>query len=312
MPDRFPYPPKPRNADGDLRAVGVEVECGGVDAEDVAHALQEALGGELSQDDAIWHLTGSDLGALQIFLDTKYKNTLSQSDLVRSLAEVLIPVEIVTTPIPLDRLGRLDALESALRDLGAKGSRSAPQYGFGVHLNVEVRGTDVDGWWPELRAYALIEPALRDQDAPDASRRMLPFIQPYADSLQLALLGDKPADTEAATRHYLQHAASRNHALDMLPLLAHLHPDAVKAAVDGKAAGSARPAFHYRLPETRLDEDAWSLAYEWQRWCAIEEIAQDPDLMERIAGVWRSENNTRARRAALTNLIQDRIPDPFA
>ncbi|MEL6453035.1 MAG: amidoligase family protein [Pseudomonadota bacterium] len=312
MSDRFPFPPTSLNADGDLRAVGIEIECGGVDAGTIAPALGAAFGGTCRTQGAVWHVTGTSLGDIEVYLDTAYKETVSQSGLLQTLAEGVVPVEIVTSPIPLDKLHLLDELEQVLRGLGAQGSRAAPQFGFGVHLNVEVVDTALDGWWPTFRAYALIEPALRRQDMPNAARRLLPFITPYPESLLGALHAGSPADTAAATDLYLAHAPSRNHALDMLPLMAHLHKDKVQAAVGGKAAGGARPAFHYRLPETRLDEDTWSLAYEWQRWCAIERIADDAALMEQLTSIWVGSATAIARRTALAAAIAPFVPDPFS
>jgi hypothetical protein len=36
-----------------------------------------------------------------------------------------------------------------------------------------------------------------------------------------------------------------------------------------------RPAFHYRLPNCRVDDPSWRVAREWNYWIAIEELAAD-------------------------------------
>jgi hypothetical protein len=71
----------------------------------------------------------------------------------------------------------------------------------------------------------------------------------------------------------------------MLPLFTFLAPDKVRAAVDDPRL-KARPALHYRLPDSRIDEPGWSVVTEWNRWArTVEALADDPGrLAEMMAG----------------------------
>jgi hypothetical protein len=46
---------------------------------------------------------------------------------------------------------------------------------------------------------------------------------------------------------------------------------------------SARPAFHYRLPNTRFTEAADGPVAEWNRWVLVERLASRPALMREMA-----------------------------
>ncbi|MEC9104016.1 MAG: amidoligase family protein, partial [Pseudomonadota bacterium] len=54
----------------------------------------------------------------------------------------------------------------------------------------------------------------------------------------------------------------------------------------GDDSTSARPAFHFRLPDCRIDEADWSLRGEWLRWLLVEEIAADEALLVKLLHGW--------------------------
>ena len=99
---------------------------------------------------------------------------------------------------------------------------------------------------------------------------------------------------------YLERAGSRNHGLDMLCLFAHVDRDRVGAKMD-LASVSARPTFHYRLPDCRIGDPNWSLALEWNRWVAIERLSEDHGFLAEIERAWQ------AHRDALTTVRGDMI-----
>ena len=74
---------------------------------------------------------------------------------------------------------------------------------------------------------------------------------------------------------------TRDRELDLLPLFAHLVPDQVYATVS-ETLVKPRPTFHYRLPNSRVDDAAWGgVIEEWNRWVAVERLAADaPRLAE--------------------------------
>ena len=44
----------------------------------------------------------------------------------------------------------------------------------------------------------------------------------------------------------------------------------------------ARPTFHYRLPDCRVNEPGWSVADAWNRWVYVESLAADTDLLAEL------------------------------
>ncbi|MEM6354465.1 MAG: amidoligase family protein, partial [Pseudomonadota bacterium] len=73
---------------------------------------------------------------------------------------------------------------------------------------------------------------------------------------------------------------TRNRPLDLLPILADLDADRVRAALPSEKI-KPRPAYHYRLPDCRIDDAAWSPRDEWLRWLAVERLAANSALLER-------------------------------
>jgi hypothetical protein len=140
-----------------------------------------------------------------------------------------------------------------------------------------------------LLAYALIEDWLRSAYPIDEARRLLPFTDPYSTDFVRALIEAGPQATrDHVTGLYLALTPSRNRGLDMLPLLAHFDGPRVAAAISDKT--SARPAFHFRLPDCRIDEAGWTLAGEWRRWVAVERVARDTALLRRLGDAWLDDH----------------------
>lgn len=288
---RFPALPQPLNADGKPRRVGVEIELGNMTEKQVAAAAQAAFGGTMRTKDAVHVVDGSAIGDLEIYLDTALTKARKSAlrDMALDLGHEVIPVEIVTEPLDMDGLARLDAFRGTLRRQGAVGSGAGFLLGFGVHLNVEVASESAQDIIRPLLAYALIEDWMRKAHPIDDSRRLLPFTDPYPTSFVRALVKLGPdADIDALTACYLAETPSRNHGLDMFPLLAHLRPDAMTDKL--RASTKPRPAFHFRLPDCRIDDAGWSLADEWRRWLLVERCAADRDVMQALSDGWLDDH----------------------
>ena len=284
--------PQPLNAKGDPRLVGVEIELGGLPVAQVARLCATTLDGTASQVDShIWRVENSQIGQVDIYLDIFLRNAQQSKlrDLALDLGRDVVPVEIVTAPLDRDGLGRLDDLRNALRDAGALGSGAGWFFGFGLHLNIEMASdADADTIRP-LLAYALIEDWLRAANPIDESRRLLPFTDPYPIDFTRALIKVGPdASRDHVTGLYLELTPSRNRGLDMLPLFAHFDEARIRAAITDKT--SARPTFHFRLPDCRIDEPDWSIADEWQRWLTVERVATDTALLTRLSQAWLDDH----------------------
>jgi len=297
--------PRPQRADGQPRRIGVEIEFAGLNEAQAAGVAQKLWGGAIEQ--AAPHrltLRNSRIGDVRVLLDTGLArhggSALAEAALEWS--RIVVPVEIVMPPLPSDLLPETERLARALRAAGAEGTRAALAYGFGVHLNIEVPEETRAAIVPVVRAFALIEDWLRAVDPIDPARRMLPFVDPYPRGF-VDLIATEGADwsLEDLAHAYLAITPTRNRGLDALPLLEHLFPQMARLVL-GAAAKGGRPAWHYRLPEARLGEPGWTIAYEWNRWCIVERVAADADLLESLATGWQ------VHRAALTTMRGDWAP----
>ena len=202
-------------------------------------------------------------------------------------ARLVIPVELVTDPFDPAHLSRFDAALATLRQAGAVGTKASPVHGFGVHLNVETASPEGAGVARVATAFALLEPLLREVIDLDLSRRLLPFIEPFPRPLVTALADQPDRSLDALATTVLAHSTSRNHGLDLLPILAHGAADVVAAHVDPDPKIAPRPAYHYRLPESRIDAPDWGVTQDWELWCRIEDVAADDATLDALARAWR-------------------------
>ncbi|TCP61979.1 putative amidoligase enzyme [Rhodovulum bhavnagarense] len=289
--DRF-LPLSPRmTAKGFPRRVGVEIEFGGLTETEAAQQVVAALGGRIGQIDA-HELSVQDttLGDIGICLDTAWRDKAGNAlaDLGLDLSRAVVPVEIVTPPLAPDDMPELENLRGHLCKAGATGSRKGMFLGYGLHLNPEIADETAGAILPVLRAFALLEDWLRNADPIDPSRRVMPFIEPYPRRFVDRLAGEaRTWSLDALVEAYLADTPTRNRGLDLLPCLRHLDEDRLCAALGDEARSvSARPAFHYRLPDCRIDEIGWRIAYEWNRWAMVEALAARPMDLDRLADDW--------------------------
>lgn len=290
-PDFAPLP-TPLNAGGQPRKTGVEIELGGLSEARVAEICTAELGGHATQGDGpFWTVKGSGIGKIEVYLDIFLRKAERSAlrDFALEVGREVVPVEIVTEPLDMAGLRALSGLCSGLRDAGALGSEGGLLFGFGLHLNIEIASErDADIVRP-LLAYALIEDWMRSANPIDESRRVLPFSDPYPTDFVRALIALGPdAALEDVIDVYLQRTPTRNRGLDMLPIFAHLRPDLVAETLP--KATSARPAFHFRLPDSRIDNPDWSIAQEWQRWVTVERVAADAALLGLLSDAWLDDH----------------------
>lgn len=314
--DRFlalPDHPASGCASSKTRRTGVEIEFAGLEVAEAAALVQDLWGGQLVlQSDREITLEGGVCGRVKVELDISLKKKWAEDLAAQALGD-LVPVEIVTAPLPQSQMARMTDLVRALRAAGALGTQAKLAYGFGVHLNPELpamtdapaedaeRAFCVEAFLSVASAYGLLEDWLRQSDPLDMARRVLPFVAPWPPSLGDALAADARAgackDISAFARLYAHHAPTRNHGLDLLPALEYLAaPDLVDVPPEQLKGG--RPTFHYRLPEARLDTGDWSIAYEWNRWCLIETVAATPDLLAELAEEWQAYRRALIPRRA--------------
>jgi hypothetical protein len=303
-PRHFLLPPQPERANGQPRHVGVELEFVALEPREAGELTQALYGGTLKEISPFYfELHGSRLGDFRIELDSRHALREPRhapndpaagwfdgllDDLERELQYLysvavtgIIPLEIVTPPIPMRALSTLDPLVEALRDRGAKGTEHSLLYAFGMHLNPEAVVVEPGYILGVLRAYLLLEDWLRREVAPAFLRRALFFITPFDRDYARQVL-EPGYDPARLIDDYLAANPTRYRSLDLLPLFCELDAARVQGKVsNGKV--KARPTFHYRLPDFRTSDPQWSLATEWNRWVQVETLSADPALVAELA-----------------------------
>lgn len=309
----FATPPSTVSSSGTERRVGFELELAGIGRGAVVAEIAGVFGGEVVSEHRFRHrVEGTSVGTFavevdaRLLADRRYLELLekmgldlgaswqaSLEDLLERVAETIVPLEISTPPIPLSKLQEMEALRSRLQARSALGTGSALRYAFGLHLNAEVPSMEVESLRRHLQAFLLLYDDLVDEAGVDVSRRATPYIVDFP--VAYANLVVDPAyapDARVFIGDYLHYNPTRNRPLDMLPVLACLDEERVISGIDSPGLLLPRPAFHYRLPDCRIDEPNWSLALEWNRWIEVERLAADAtELREgcrerRLEGSW--------------------------
>lgn len=207
--------------------------------------------------------------------DTLRKLAINALDAVASLAT---PMELVTPPLPESRLAFLDELVAQLGAVGATGTNESAIHAFGVHFNPEAT-LQADVIVAHLKAFLCLFDWLRDRDSTDLTRRLTPYIDPFPEAFEREVLEPQfQPDLTGLVEHYLAHNPTRNRALDLLPLLAEIDAERVRAQVDDDLI-KPRPTWHYRLPNSRVGDPDWRVTQPWSDWLVVERLANSPEAL---------------------------------
>lgn len=277
-------------APGDVgRRIGVELEFSNLSVMKAAEVTASLFGGVIQlRDRHHAEVTETALGSFTATLDTSITDKIATDGETLAharawfgdLASLVVPVEIACPPIPAQRLSEVERLVDALRRAGATGSNRSIFYAFGTHLNVEAPDADVDAVLRTLRAYVLLETWLRAQIDVNPARSAAGFEKSFPRGYQRLVLDGSYAPSEHEfIADYLHFSRSRNRGLDLLPILAHFDADAVREAAPREPV-SPRPAYHYRLPNSEVDDPCWSVRREYRRWTMVERLAADEARLE--------------------------------
>jgi hypothetical protein len=293
-------PPNPRTQKGHLRRVGFELELAGLSVGEAAEVVCGVLGGRVEPINPFRHkVSGSAHGDYTIELDAdllasgRLRKTLQEvtmegedgewmETLERTLAQVagtVVPLEVVTPPLPLDAFDELERVREALRQRGAVGTDASLFYAFGMHLNPEVARASTEHLLAVLRSFLVSYEKLCAWDGGDWTRRLLPYIDPFPPAYErLVLDADYDPDRARLVDDYLDYNPTRNRPLDLLPLFAGFDAAAVEAAVDDQRV-KARPTYHFRLPSCRIDDADWRASTAWTQWVEVERLAADGERL---------------------------------
>ena len=291
----FKTPPLTTTEAKEVRRVGFEIEFTGLTIGNVTQILQRVFGGELEQKSTVEYVLHTpEYGKFKVELDWEFlKNTALDAkvkddghewvDFLHQLASSIVPLEVVSPPIPLDKLEKLDALIPVLRKAGAKGTDDSAVAAFGVHINPELPSLDVHTIHRYLQSFGLLQWWLNEAHDVNLTRKISPYIQLYSEEYVELLLNKTYQDRSVLIDDYLTHNPSRNRALDMLPLFAFIDEEKVNKAVkDSKV--NQRPTFHYRLPDCLIENTNWSFATSWNIWYLVEALAADTEALDFLSG----------------------------
>ncbi len=304
-------PPTTKNYDGHERKVGFEIEYSGLPLKNAAHIVRDLFSGKIEEvTSATYKVIDTKLGDFILELDAislqkvaestkKTEDKVEESLLddislhigkaIGSAGEKIVPFEIVSPPISLSDLPKLEELRKRLLEAGAKDTKENLYTAFGLHINPEVSSLDADYIIRHIQSFLLLAPWLKQLHHIDLTRKVTSFIDLFPKSyLQLVLDKKYTPSTEQLIRDYHEHNPTRNYALDMLPLFVHIDEPLVRKLYGKKEKINKRPTFHYRLPNCELANVDWSFNTEWKRWLKVEELANDTDLLHTIIKQWQA------------------------
>lgn len=316
-------PPAIHNTGGEKRRVGFELEISGLELDQIANVIAGLYGGEIIQENPYkYRVANTPYGTFTIEVDfTLLKDRAIQSyfedigikdndlkgtieTVVAKMVSTVVPYEIVFPPIMIDQIETLDSLREALFREKALGTRASAIYAFGLHLNPEAPSFEAEVLLSYLRAFFLLYDWLKEKTGVNITRKITPFINPFPKRYVLRVLDEPYSPTlEELIDDYLKHNPTRNRPLDMLPLFAFLDKERVLTSLNGLLV-KPRPTFHYRLPNSLVDDPSWRISQEWNRWVQVEILAFDTekiaamsrDYMKRQKSPWRHLQENWAKR----------------
>lgn len=296
----FHMPPVLYNEQGVLRKVGFELEYGGVDLDATAELIIGLYGGKHHREsNFLQEVRDTKLGTFQLKMDARtlteksYEETLERfgidtrsqgvEELVEKFAAVIVPYELSAPPLAITEMHRIEELRRALLERKARGTKSSIILAYATHINAEIPRRDAETVLRYLRAFILLYPWLYDKAEIAIRRRLASYINPYPDEyVRLVLDPEYNPHTEQLIDDYHAFNPDRNRALDLYPLLSCLNAEHVASKGDlGNV--KPRPTFHYRLPNSLVDEPDWSIAKEWNQWNCVEILASQPEKIRTLS-----------------------------
>lgn len=285
-------PARAENAQGEPRRIGVELEMNGLTLDQLSELVADYLSLTVKPNGRYERvLSGDPAGDWGVELDFRLLKELgreerdrgtfsgelgdSAEEVLKWLADSLVPMELVSPPLPMTRLDEVEEIIRRLRAAGAKGTSDRLINAFGMQLNPEVPDEKNGTITAYLKAFSCLYDWLYARADINLSRQVTHYIDPYpTDYRRLLARADYWPDQSQLIDDYLAHNPSRNRALDMLPLFAHLDEPRVRQQLDDPLI-KARPAFHYRLPDCEIHRPDWTLALAWNDWLEVEALAAD-------------------------------------
>lgn len=281
-----------------MRRIGVELEFTGIDIPKIAQLVADTVQGTIrALSPYRYEVVGSPEGTYSIEVDstfvTKKTDRLRAStsspemmdqltkELIQAAVEHVIPSEVATPPLPMDRLSHVNTLIERLREAGAQGTGEGVLYAFAMQLNPELPSLDAPTVRAYLKAFLCLFEWLKKHSRVDLTRRVTRFATPFPrEYVRKVVDPHYQPPIPQLIDDYLDYNPKRDRALDMLPLFTYLDQDRVRAAVRDQLV-KPRPTLHYRLPNCEISKTHWGLDEAWNDWLQVERLASDaPWLMQ--------------------------------
>jgi hypothetical protein len=308
----FLLPQRLHNATGQVRRLGIELEFAGLELEQIAELIIRLYGGRHERISRFEHrVAGTRWGDFTIEIDLRllkdraYLKLLERlgvhvepdtlrhaEDVLARLAATLIPHEIAAPPIPMTEAHEIERLRESLQRHHALGTRAALRYAFGLQFNPEAPALDAPTLLAYLQAFLLLADWLYKTGQVAIARRLSPFINDFPERYARGVLdpGYRPT-LPVLIDDYLRDNPTRNRPLDMLPIFAELDPKRVRRGIDDPGVKiNPRPTFHYRLPNSLVDDPDWTIAREWRGWLAVEALAAQPDTLRHLSAAYLADH----------------------
>ncbi|MGM0598145.1 MAG: amidoligase family protein [Myxococcota bacterium] len=281
------------------RKFGFEIEYTDLEITKSAAIIQKTLGGKVKKQSDLIYSINTDLGEFEVTLDVNLLQDLSRQaeqkkqeklinleketkDLLTPIVDSFMPYEIVAPPLEFEDFPKLTKIVDKLRKAGAKGTKAGLIYAFGIHINAELPSLEVNSILSYLQSFLLLDEWLEEEMEIDFSRKLTPFIKPFSQKYKNLVLNPeyKPQRTQFIN-DYLEFNPTRNRPLDLLPVFAFINKDKIDDEIDSNLV-QARPTYHFRMANCRIDEAEWNLQVEWNSWIVVEYLAHNNQLRARM------------------------------
>jgi hypothetical protein len=282
------------NRPASQRRVGVELEFLGPSARAAADALATHLGGSsIALDPHSYVITNTRFGDMVIETDLRHVHPDRHPELewrlnsrvaawLGTVVSPFVPKELITGPLPMAELSELRTVLEGLRVAGAYGRGAVLWDSLGLHFNIDPPRLDAETVVTFLKAFLLVSDRLRVEIARGSRRRQRALPPDYPQAYKRRVLDpDYRPNLETLTADYLAANPTRRRGLDLLPLLAHFDESRVRAVLPREKI-SARPVFHYRMPQSHLSDPTWTIMPDWERWLRVEHLASDSNELMRL------------------------------
>jgi hypothetical protein len=300
----WPLPLQLHTNTGAVRRLGVEIEFTGMEVDSIVDTIITQFGGRADTlSDYEVNVIDTSLGQFGVELDFSYIKRISRerhesadtNDLeelaeaiVGAIAKQLVPFEVVAPPIAMTDLWQLEDLFVSLRNSDAQGTHASAKNAFGLQLNPEMPDCEAATILNYMRAFLCLYEWLKMRCDVDFSRRLTSYVDPFGkDYVRKVLKPSYQPTIDQLIDDYLEFNPTRNRALDMLPLFAHIDEPRLRAKIDDDRV-KARPTLHYRLPNSLIDDPQWGLIHPYRDWLQVDNLAMDKARLEKVCQAYRN------------------------